>query len=308
MRASANIFLLCLLLLMESCNKQDTCEQSDIFIDGNKRGRKVLIIGIDGFRSDAMQQHISPFLYNLSQLSDTYYNDAHQVEKLTFSGPNWTSILTGVHIQKHQVGTNELGYHKLHEYPHFFNYIELADSRLNTVSLSSWIIINERIVSGNADYAKTYKYADEDVYLAALQILREQIPIVPDVMFVSFHELDGAGHDYGFSANQPEYVNTLSRIDAYINDVVSVIEAKRQAGEDWLLIVVSDHGGDNKSHKGGYGNVNIRNTIFYANHPMLTFNHSHRSAQVDVVPTVLDYLGIVSLGFNCKTDGVSLIK
>jgi len=66
-------------------------------VDTNKINRKVLIIGIDGFRSDAMQEAITPFMHNLSLKSTTYYNKK-KGEDDTMSGPKL--ILMPIMLQK----------------------------------------------------------------------------------------------------------------------------------------------------------------------------------------------------------------
>ena len=62
----------------------------------------MLVIGVDGFRSNAMQEEITPFLFQLSQSSKVFFNSSHRTEDYTISGPNWSSILSGVHWCKHQ--------------------------------------------------------------------------------------------------------------------------------------------------------------------------------------------------------------
>ena len=309
MNKSTSIYFLCLLIfILISCIKEEIrCGDFSVQIDTNKIGRKVLIIGIDGFRSDTMQDSISPFLYELSLSTETYYNDHHLVEQLTFSGPNWSSLLTGVHVNKHQVTTNEFNDHHLVEYSHFFRYIELAESSINTTSIVNWMPINEHIALSHADYAPTIDLSDHEIYQVAENILLKPTPINPDVLFVYFHYLDAVGHRFGYHPNVTEYANTLTTIDNYVNDLISIIETKRLDGEDWMIFVVSDHGGDGNSHS-GYNNENIKYTIFYANHPDANFMHSYKSSQVDLAPTVLDFMGITSNEFNCKTDGISLIN
>ena len=83
--------------------------------------KKVLIIGIDGFRTDAMQESITPFLYQLSESSTTFYNGLNNVEDYTMSGPNWSSLVTGVHWCKHQVTNNSFNDNQLNDFPHFFS-------------------------------------------------------------------------------------------------------------------------------------------------------------------------------------------
>jgi predicted AlkP superfamily pyrophosphatase or phosphodiesterase len=281
----------------------ETCVDHEIQIDDSKKNRKVLIIGIDGFRPDAMRADISPFLYQLSERSNTYYTDRQQVEALTSSGPNWSSLLTGVHC-KHQVSTSDFTNNRLEEFPHFYKYIEEADSSMSTASIVHWGPINEFIASNHTDYMSGGE--DQQIYQQGKEMLLNQDPINPDILFLHFVDLDAAGHVYGFHPEIPEYANTLSRIDEYISDFVSIIDIKRADGEDWLIFVVSDHGGDGVGHH-NYRNVNIRFTVFFANHPEVQFLTSYTSTQADLAPTVLDFMGITSEEFNCKTDGISII-
>ena len=135
-----------MILVFISCNKEeeficqdwnDVCDNLSIQIDTSRSSRKVLIVGIDAFRPDAMQAGITPFLNELSARSTTYYTDHQRVEQLTWSGPNWSSLLTGVHC-KHQVTKNDFNGNRLNEFPHFFKYMEEADSSITTASIVHW--------------------------------------------------------------------------------------------------------------------------------------------------------------------------
>ena len=110
------IFFISLAIFTFSCGKTKTtcsnnldnnsCLDNTYSIDSNKINRKVLIIGIDGFRAEAMQESITPYLYQLSESSSVFFNKEHSIEDHTVSGPNWSSLLTGVHWCKHQVSNN----------------------------------------------------------------------------------------------------------------------------------------------------------------------------------------------------------
>ena len=317
---STTAFLLGLFFIffLTSCKKEKvdiTCSEATmecldtaISIDSTKQGRKVLIIGIDGFRSEAMQQGITPFLFQLSQRGATFYTDSHIVEDLTFSGPNWGSLCTGVHWCKHNVSTNGFEDNDLATYPHFFHYIEQANSSLNTASIVNWLPVNNFIAKNIADYAPEDSRNDLAVYQAAEDALLNQNPLDPDVLFLHFDELDGAGHRFGFGSPIQEYNEVLITLDTYVADLFSIIENKRTNGEEWMVLVVSDHGGDGKGHSGGQHNDFINKTIFFANSPGENFLENYVSSQADLAPTVLTYLGITSAAFNCKTDGISLIE
>jgi len=131
------------------------CSDMSIIVDPLKINRKVLVIGIDGFRADAMQESISPFLFGLANHENTYYTDQNHVQSLTFSGPNWSSLCTGVDFCKHMVTTNDFENNQLNEFPHFFKYVEEAQSEINTVSLVNWTPVNTFLASTYADYAPT---------------------------------------------------------------------------------------------------------------------------------------------------------
>ena len=96
------------------------------------------------------------------------------------------------------------------------------------------------------------------------------------------------------------------RLGGDVENLFNTIEDKRLNGEDWLFVVVSDHGGDETGH-GDASNPYINQTIFFAQHPSLDFKDQYTSNQTDIAPTVLDFLGISSSAFDCKTDGISLL-
>jgi predicted AlkP superfamily pyrophosphatase or phosphodiesterase len=293
---------------LTTCQTMDfsQCQLNEVTYDTSKAGRHVLIIGIDGFRADAMTAANSPLLHQLSEDPQVYFTDMNQIEDFTFSGPNWSSLVTGVHWCKHQVTDNDYSSNNLNQTPHFFKLVEQANSALNTISYVNWTPINEHSAAEHADLAPTESANDQEIFEMAIAAVEHGQPVVPHVLFLQFDELDGAGHSYCFSPSSAEYTSTLSIIDGYIAQLHSVITERRNDGEEWLVCVVTDHGGDGTGHSGGQGNEHIDKSIFYAECPQLNFS-SRESEQVDLVPTVLEYLGVYSAKFECYKDGSSLI-
>ena len=82
-------------------------------------------------------------MYSFLTDSNSYFNLNHRVEKDTYSGPNWTSILTGVHYEKHQVTDNSFQNNRLEYYPNFFNYLESAMDNFDSYSITNWIPKNK---------------------------------------------------------------------------------------------------------------------------------------------------------------------
>ena len=75
--------------------------------------RKVLTIGIDGLRPDALLAANTPNLDSL--LDGTFFGTSGpsgifamyaQSEHLTFSGPGWGAYMTGLHVDRHGADTN----------------------------------------------------------------------------------------------------------------------------------------------------------------------------------------------------------
>lgn len=311
MKINYSLTFLLFLFILFSCEKNEITDECNLIadvlaIDSVKINRKVLVIGLDGVRSDAIQENSSAFLHSLSVTNEVYYTESHKVELITYSGPNWSSILTGVHYAKHQVDDNSFANPNYSMYPTFFEYIEEADSTINTVSIVNWTPINTHILSTVTDFSPQTSINDLQVYEQAQNLLINGAPLDADIVFLHFDELDAAGHSYGFSIEETEYAGTLNTLDGYVENLFNTIEDKRLNGEDWLFVVVSDHGGDEKGH-GDASNPYINQTIFFAQHPSLDFKDQYTSNQTDIAPTVLDFLGISSSAFDCKTDGISLL-
>ena len=304
-------FIFLSFFFLNSCEKDipnNICQfQNDsIIIDSLKINNKVIIIGIDGFRSDAMTAKITPFIYELSQ-KNVYKNLSHLTEKDTYSGPNWSSILTGVHYNKHNVTDNSFDGNLFDVYPSFFNYIEANVNSINTSSIVNWRPINQKLLCEDVDYCSNIQISDYSVFIEALNLLTNNEPFDVDVLFLQFDEPDAAGHNFGFSPNIAEYKETLSNIDLYVDSLFSVIDNRRLIGENWLCILVSDHGGDGYSHA-DYNNIKVRETVFIVEHPSKNFNLQHKSNMTDIAPTVLDFIGISSSKFECAKDGYSVLK
>src|SRR5262249_39583094 len=113
--------------------------------------KKVLFIGIDGTRFDAIERARTPNLDGLMQegiysptcliLGDRYKKND------TVSGPGWSSILTGVWADKHGVQNNGFAGSNYAEFPHFFARLKESRPQARTVSLVTWKPIYDKIVS-----------------------------------------------------------------------------------------------------------------------------------------------------------------
>lgn len=215
--------------------------------------RKVLMIGIDGCRPDALVAANAPTLDSLMS-SGTFTLHARTIYP-TWSGPGWSSMLTGVWYTKHGVTDNSFSGANFAAYPHFFNRVEEFDSSLFTASICQWAPVNDYIV----DRADLISNPGSGIGVAttAASLLSAQDP---DVVFLHFDDVDHEGHATGFSPANPLYLSAIEGVDAHIRTVLNALRSRPDyANEDWLVMVSTDHGGIGTSHG---GNTEEEKTIF----------------------------------------------
>ena len=254
--------------------------------------KKVLIIGIDGLRAEALSEARTPNLDRL--IARGCYTDRARTGEITVSGPGWSSMLTGVWMDKHNVRDNAFEENQLHRYPHFFARLKAVRPDAVTVSIVDWIPIDEHILGATgADMRFAWDYRDDgDARMtnAAVGALGD---LDPDAMFLYYADLDVAGHDHGFHPGVPEYIAALEKIDGRVGTVLRAVhERPDYEREDWLVIVSTDHGG---TIDGGHGrDVPLHRTI-----PLIVSGSSaargrlHTTANiVDVAAIALTHLGV----------------
>ncbi len=220
---------------------------------GNKRA---LIIGIDGLRPDALQAGDTPNLDALIAAGAVSYDGysggelGTPTQQTTMSGPGWAAILTGVWKNKHGIKDNSFNGKKLDAYPHFYRRISEVNPAAALASIVNWAPIDSQIVSSAGDGAvfRLTQATDAGVADQAAAYLAANDP---DVMFLHFDEVDGAGHKHGYGVDKRGYMDSVRDVDAKVGQVVDAVRARpNHADEDWLFLVVTDHGGTGTSHGG----------------------------------------------------------
>lgn len=264
--------------------------------------QKALVIAIDGLRPDALAVANTPNIdslldgafFNIAGPSGIFAQNA-QSEDLTFSGPGWTSVLTGVHRDVHTVNSNS--YSPSSAVPDMFAPLEAHNSSLNTYRLLTWRIADTNTPSG-ADVRINNEYnANGDVLMtqnavALMSGTHGTYSADPDSMFMFYSDTDAAGHSSGFSPTSATYLAEIANVDSQIGQVMTAIGNRANfANEDWLVIITSDHGG---SPDGGHsGNTPEKRTI-----PFIVAGKSvdpnapiSNPRQVDAASTMLAHFG-----------------
>ena len=100
---------------------------------------KVLFIGIDGCRADALEVANTPNIDSIIQ-NGLYINDAISSinGQPTYSGPGWSSMITGVWMNKHGVTDNSFIGSNFEEYPPFTTLLENSGEDFYFSSFVMW--------------------------------------------------------------------------------------------------------------------------------------------------------------------------
>ncbi|MCB9294665.1 MAG: alkaline phosphatase family protein [Lewinellaceae bacterium] len=227
----------------------------------NAQDNKVLIIGIDGCRPDAMMAAEAPHLQGLLQHA-VYSLDA-LTHAPTWSATGWSSMLTGTWEDKHGALENSFANANYIDYPHFFDRVEAFHPEWETYSVCHWAPINDRIV--NACDGKFNVTTDAAVRDKAVQLLINENPTA---LFLHLDDVDHAGHQYGFSPEVPEYLQSIAATDEYVGDILQALRLRPNYGqENWLILASTDHGGTPAGHGGS--SLEERNIFVIAHHPAL---------------------------------------
>jgi len=268
-------------------------------VPGTEPIRKVLFIGIDGLRSDALQDATTPGIDSLVQEAYTCWNTDRG--PYTVSVPGWSSILHGVWPAKHGLTENSFKKSKYDDYPDLFALAKQTKPNLSVATLSHWDDFLK--ITSNEDFAQRYA-SDKALYYGAIDKL---MSCCPDMMTLHFDDTDHAGHGYGFSPTVPEYINAIEQTDIYVQGLMDVVHYREMTyGEEWMVVLTTDHGGDGTGHGGQDDLPQTRKVWSIVRIPTLTNPVQQVQANsVDLLPTMLNWMGIAPENIS-GLDGVKI--
>ena len=162
----------------------------------NGQNKKLLFIGIDGCRPDALTQAQTPNIDGLIN-DGIYINNAlcSINGQPTVSGPGWSTMITGVWYDKHGVSDNSFTGSNFDEYPPFNVLLQESGQEYHTASFIMWTPIHTQIFGSTMDYNELHSTYDGSVAQGAADYM--STPNL-DVIFLDFDDVDIAGHSYGF--------------------------------------------------------------------------------------------------------------
>lgn len=214
--------------------------------------RKVMIIGIDGTRSDALQQANTPVVDSLIA-NGTYTFNAYNTG-ITVSGPSWSTIMTGTEYLKHNVTNNDYTNSRFTLYPYFTTRAKSIKPNLYCAQVVEWGPLNDKVY--NDSWNKKVLTACDGCQnsnnntseLACTELNNENL----DCIFVYYDQPDITGHSSGFNPNNPSYIAAIEYVDGRLRTLLNCLKSRpTYADEDWLVLLIPDHGGTGTGHGGG---------------------------------------------------------
>ncbi|MDX2002784.1 MAG: alkaline phosphatase family protein [Chitinophagales bacterium] len=209
--------------------------------------RKVLIITITGARPDAVVAANAP---NIDALvaGGFYTYDSWSQEK-TVQAPAMSSMFTGVYNPKHGVTNNTFSGSDFNTYPYFPTRAKQVDNTFKCVQRVEWSPLSDFVYNDGWDVKDIGPDGNtSQTGTDAVALIQDQNT---DLLHIHFDAVDLAGHSYQFSPSNNNYLAAIQDVDAQIGNIINAMRNRpTYSQEDWLVFVVTDHGGTGTGHGG----------------------------------------------------------
>jgi predicted AlkP superfamily pyrophosphatase or phosphodiesterase len=259
--------------------------------------KKCLLVGLDGLRADVtwelMEQKRCPHLSSLwGRVAKTHSGAQAGQGYYWKTAPGWASVFAGVDNRVHGIKSNSKKQvrkfwdaKRTTVFDHVSSSAVLAKPFVYSAGRMQVPSLLDRHTFDEA-MAVHYEVSNGDQLI--LQRMRRLMgeDQVPDLFFVHLDVTDQAGHKHGFGFNR-HYRQAIKTADRYLGNLLRMVN-DRGGKEDWLVLVVSDHGGHNKTHTTCESTEN--QVPFMCNLDPVDIPKSRPLCHMDVAPTVLHWL------------------
>ncbi|MBP9151453.1 MAG: alkaline phosphatase [Flavobacteriales bacterium] len=267
--------------------------------DGTELDKKVLIIGIDGCRTDAFQLANTPVMDSLAATGHLYTSVNRGSH--TISAPGWTALLTGVWSDKHGVTDNSYSNADFASYPDLFSRLKERFPCKRMYYVNSHPIVSKGML-GAADNGEVTGNDAEATSDAIQQIKMCR----PDVMFIHLNDIDHEGHDTDFDPQNQQYIAEIEDCDRQIGAILAAFKTTFPTQEH-LVFVTTDHGGEGGGHSNRDDNPNVTHVFMIGSSNLDQVWKDTIAEQVDMYPSVLQFFD-VTIDSSWALDGKSLLQ
>ena len=299
-----------------------------------QRVKKVVYIIADGISADALERENLPNFKKI--ITAGSYSRMHvggdkgtYNETPTISAVGYNSLLTGTWVNKHNVPDNAIK-DPNYNYPTIFRLFKEQYPGKKTAIFSSWTDNRTKLLGDNLaathhfkpdfsfdgyeldtlrfkhDNVSAYMHQiDEEVVKQAANTIQTD---APDLSWVYLEYTDDMGHRYGDS---PEFRKSIAMLDVQVGKIWDAITYRQQKfKEDWLIVITTDHGRDEKTGKGHGGQSDRqRSTWMVSNYKNLNnYAQYFDLGIVDIMPSIASYLDVkFPVSVAREVDGTSFI-
>lgn len=286
--------------------------------DGSTKTPKAIFIIVDGIPADVIDSSQTP---NIDSISGIHGYTRSYVggeiggvsQSPTVSAVGYNSLLTGTWANKHRVFTNAIT-EPDYRYWDIFRIARNQRPEFSTALFSTWQDNRTRLLGDGLpaaggskldyafdgleldeerfphDQARFYiRNIDDAVSSDAARYLRD---IGPELSWVYLEYTDDIGHMYG---DGDELTAAVAIMDANVGKIWKAVQDRQEThDEDWLVIVTTDHGRDDKTGKNHGGqSLRERTTWIATNSGRLNATFDDMPSIVDILPSILKHLAII---------------
>ena len=284
-------------------------------VSGAFAQKKAVFIIADGIPADVVEKLNTPALDAIAKKGGytrafTGGEKGAYSQTPTISAVSYNTILTGTWVNKHNVWDNDIVAPNYH-YQTIFRVFESQFPAKKSAIFSSWLDNRTKLVgeglpaTGNIqldhhfdslehdkinyphDAERNYMHKiDEAVIDHAAAYIRTD---APDLSWIYLEYTDDMGHMHG---DGEKFYRAVEMMDSQVKRIWDAIEYRQQQfGEEWMIVVTTDHGRDSATGKNHGGQSARERTGWIVTNVQPNKHFTSGAASIaDIMPSIAGFL------------------